>query len=182
MTLYVVKQIVALIRKIQRSLKNDETKKKTDDGTAEKHRSSVLSVSTPSYELSGAVTSNVLEVGVHSSLMHTHDLPEHVILSRPKPLFSLPATAFLRLPQLPVTLGKFDHGSNAPLLLKPEQLLGQLIQRLGDHGALHGLENAIEGFLSELFNVPLLLHCGRSLRATFSGSQFIDQIEAFFLR
>mmetsp|Transcript_29497 Transcript_29497/g.78008 ORF Transcript_29497/g.78008 Transcript_29497/m.78008 type:complete len:265 (+) Transcript_29497:460-1254(+) len=113
--------------------------------------------------------------------MHTHDLPEHVVLSRPKPLFSLPATAFLRLPQLPVTLGKFDHGSNAPLLLEPEQLLGQLIQRLGDHGALHGLENAIEGFLSELFNVPLLLHRGRSLRATFSGSKFIDQVEAFFL-
>mmetsp|Transcript_145066 Transcript_145066/g.404150 ORF Transcript_145066/g.404150 Transcript_145066/m.404150 type:complete len:547 (+) Transcript_145066:495-2135(+) len=113
--------------------------------------------------------------------MHAHDLAEHLVLPLAEHLLRLPAAALLSLPQLPVALSQLDHGRDSPLLLEAQQLLRQLVERLGDDAALDGLEHALEGLVPELVDVPLLFDCGRRLRVALGGAQLIDEVQALLL-
>mmetsp|Transcript_53234 Transcript_53234/g.158698 ORF Transcript_53234/g.158698 Transcript_53234/m.158698 type:complete len:317 (+) Transcript_53234:70-1020(+) len=125
-----------------------------------------------------SVGEHLLQVGVHGALVHTHDLAEHLVLAFTEPLLGLPPATLLRLPQLPVALCELDHGRDAPLLLEAEELLGELVQRLGDDAALDRFEDALERLVPKLVNVPSFLDSRGRLGIALCGAQLVDQVEA----
>mmetsp|Transcript_50512 Transcript_50512/g.120423 ORF Transcript_50512/g.120423 Transcript_50512/m.120423 type:complete len:307 (+) Transcript_50512:92-1012(+) len=127
------------------------------------------------------VGEHFLQVGIYGALMHAHDLPEHLVLALPQPLFGLAPAALHGLALLAIPLRQLHHGRDAPLLLEPQQLLGQLVQRLGDDAALHGLQDAFKGLVPHLVHVPLLLHTGGGLREALRGTELVDEVQALLL-
>mmetsp|Transcript_124334 Transcript_124334/g.284913 ORF Transcript_124334/g.284913 Transcript_124334/m.284913 type:complete len:422 (+) Transcript_124334:377-1642(+) len=114
--------------------------------------------------------------------MHSHNLPEHLVLPLPQPLLRLTTPTLLCLSYASLALGQLHHHSNATLLLEAEQLLAELVQHGCQHLSLHGLQHAFHGSLLEPGHSALLLLRGtRRLRPPLGRTKLVDEVQTLLL-
>ena len=97
---------------------------------------SLLSNGLSSLLVSGGINAcqnDILQVSVHTALMHSHYLLEYLILHMTHILLVLAMPTFLCLPHPPPSVSQHDEGRDSPLFLKAHQLFVKEVQLLPQH-------------------------------------------------
>lgn len=125
--------------------------------------------------LSHAVRDDSLQPRVDCPLVCSDHFLEQYVFSPANDLFGLPASALLGLPPSALPLSDLDHSRDPPLLLEPDQFLGQLVHSFRDDGSLQGFgqvcQHSVLLLLDQLLGLRVLLQ-----RLLLTGPQLLDQV------
>lgn len=127
------------------------------------------------------IIDNPVEVAVDSALIHLNDFLIETLLACPDDLLGVPATGLFNLTLPTFSLCLFNLLPYALLLSKPQQLLRQLVECLGNDLTLQALVHSVTEFLLVLLQQDLLGLVLRQVRDLGHDQQLLDESETLLL-